>query len=814
MPMFAPSVRPCEGNRNCWRALTSPAGPAPLQLAVLFVATLACTTSLAQSTSIVVLKNGIQLGPGFLGEAGSLTKVNSQRSASETPTASIISIDDDLRTTYVNRLRIDMSSTGPFNGSPPEVIELAARHDASDSLGVLAISNVLAVSKFNKHGRRTYTVDTPRGPQVLLQAITRITPLYCQVRTLRVPGSNDVRWDMRIGTSTIPPQTLREILYHELDLTKSSEWMRMVRLYIQMDRFNDARIELATAIQKFPELATFEPLLEQQTQELANQMFREVELRRQAGQPLMASQLLQNFPLEILPLETQLKVQDQAEALKQRIALVAELVRALQEDMAKLPAADAQSVAPVIEEITREISLESAARLTDYARLRADTTMTVDQHISLAIGGWLAGPGAGLDNFAITRSLARVAPLVTEYLSTADAARRQAILQAMSGEEANQPELIGKLIAHMKPPLPLPEPAPDAPNGFYQLSIPGDSIRPAPTPYVLQLPPEYDPRRLYPCVLALPGLGVPPETQVSWWCGSFDAERKTRHGLASRHGYIVISPAWGTYNQFQYNYSEAEHAQILGCLRDAMRRVSIDTDRVFVSGQQDGAAAAWDLALSHPDLWAGAVLINPTADKYIIDYRENATATPLYIVWGDKDGSGMLEKLGNTIDPYLRSNRFDCIAVEYRGRGRDHFLEELPRIMDWMELSSRRRERNPADLKFKTARTGDRFFYWLELPEIDPAQVPSPVLFKPGSRLAVEAKLLPGGNGVFIGKAPSKNVWIWVRPGMFDLSRTVEVQYGSSKKRFTVTFDTAVLLEDVRQRADRQAPFYQRLDAR
>ena len=44
-------------------------------------------------------------------------------------------------------------------------------------------------------------------------------------------------------------------------------------------------------------------------------------------------------------------------------------------------------------------------------------------------------------------------------------------------------------------------------------------------------------------------------------------------------------------------------------LRDAMRRFSIDSDRVFLSGHSIGGDAAWDIGLAHPDLWAGVIPI-------------------------------------------------------------------------------------------------------------------------------------------------------------------------------------------------------------
>ncbi|MFO1066887.1 MAG: alpha/beta hydrolase-fold protein, partial [Pirellulales bacterium] len=654
------------------------------------------------------------------------------------------------------------------------------------------------VTEFDKHGRRLYYItDAKLGTISLLQGITRITPLYCQVQTLRMSGASpEIAWDMRIATSTLPPVRLKEILHHELDMNKASEWMKIVRFYIQAGRYKEARDELTEAISRFPELAEYQNLIEQQNLEIANQLFREIELRRRSGQHQFASTWLQKIDMKTLPVETQLKVSDQIEKMKQDITRISDVTKALKEDVAKLPAADSQVIGPVVEEITKEINLDSAPRLNDYIRLRADASMSNEQHVSLALGGWLAGAGSGIDNFAVTRSMVRVRALVTEYLSTANSTRRGEILALLKKEEAGAPEMIGKVVANMKPPLPLPTPAADDPAGLYRLTIPADDMNAQPTNYVVQLPPEYDPRRKYPCVLALSALGTPPEFEIGWWSGGYDAELKTRHGTASRYGYIVISPAWWTESQTRYDYSEAEHSRILRCFRDAMRRTSIDTDRVFIAGHNDGGAAAWDIALAHPDMWAGIIALSPVAEKFIVQYKANAMVMPSYIVWGQFAAKRFLENLGTTVDPYLKSPKFDSIAVEYRGRPQDHFLEELPRIMDWMELSNHRRNLTPKEIDLVTSRSGDRFFYWLELLDFDPQLNVNPYLFQDGKRGTINASILPAANGVRVTKAPSKSFVLWIRPGMVDIARKVEVSGRSgSPKKFDVEFDTEVLLE-------------------
>ena len=219
-------------------------------------------------------------------------------------------------------------------------------------------------------------------------------------------------------------------------------------------------------------------------------------------------------------------------------------------------------------------------------------------------------------------------------------------------------------------------------------------------------------------MLALPGsIGeFQANVPIDYWCGANIKleELESRFGQATRHGFIVVCPNWLTGKSAFYQYSEGEKAAILACYRDALRRCSIDTDRTFISGHFEGATAAWDIAQSHPDLWAGAVLISPTADKYIPQYYLNLQApkdtpneVPLatYVVYGELDGVRLNNiAIGTTLDRYLKSAQYDSIVVEHIGQGRGLFAAELPRIMQWMQLSSRQRQR-PAGTDFVSLRS-------------------------------------------------------------------------------------------------------------
>lgn len=766
----------------------------------------------AQEKYLIMLNNGMQLGPGIVTKTNTISQtafaLGSQ--GAEAQVQAIGVLDDELRYTYFNAYQNNLANMVPSTAAPEERIVLPSKVEAEKSGGTIAIGGVANVTEFNEHGRRIYSIFTYRGRQDLLQGITELTASYASVEVLR--GQKASHWDMRLATSSIPADKLLQILQHELDLTKPNEWMRMVRFYIQGQHFGEARKVLSQAIAKFPELADRASQLEQLNQMIANKAFQEIELRRRNGQHQFAANWLKSLSGTDVTEETKLKVEDQIADMQRQLTQVSQIVEQLRKHTQSLPPADQAVIQPIVEELSSQVGFDSLARLADYERLREDATIPFEQKVAFAIGGWLLGPGAGIDNLAVVKSLVRVRALVQEYLASADPARRQGILAELSKEEGGRPDLVAKLVATMQPPMPLPPAASDDPKGFYRLSAATDAATGNTTEYAVQLPAEYDPNRKYPCIVTLPGAGLSPELQINWWAGNYDAKSQMRHGFASRHGYIVVSPNWIEAQQVQYNYTEGEHAKVLSCFRDALRHLSIDSDRVFVSGHMEGATAAWDLALSHPDLWAGAVMVSPSADKFILHYEDNARYVPTYFVYGEHDASGLREKLGATIDKYIKRPKHDCLAVEYRGRGREHFYEELPRIIQWLELSSHRRNRAVSEIDVATMRPGDRFFYWLETPELNPDAVTNAFLFEPKTS-GIKAKLLdPKTNGVLVSRLPAKRVWIWLSPDMVDFARPIQVTLYSKKKVFNLAPSIAILLEDVRTRGDRQAPFFQKIE--
>ncbi len=245
-----------------------------------------------------------------------------------------------------------------------------------------------------------------------------------------------------------------------------------------------------------------------------------------------------------------------------------------------------------------------------------------------------------------------------------------------------------------------------------------------------------------------------------------------------------------------------------------MRRTSIDPDRVFLSGHHMGGDAVWDMAFAHPDIWAGMVALGADCEKYATQYKENGRYVPTYFVVGAIDGAPAplaRKPTGEQLDDFLKSSKFDCLLTVYQGRGRDHFQEELPRIVEWMNLAGHVRPAPPEKIEIVTSRSSDRVFWWLEVPELVGENIVNPLLFKPGRANIEGNRMMAPENGLRVTKYPGKTCTVWLGPEFVDFSKRATFIVKGERKTLDLQADLQTMLEDVRTRADRQHPYWAKL---
>lgn len=751
----------------------------------------------AQAEQLFQLRNGLVLR-GSKAEIASLKEGFGAASAGESHLRPIWLIDDGLRRIYIH-------GKGMTDGNPVDVGDLERSIELwqPKPLGgkvVAGLGNALAVSPFNEFGRRILTVRGPEGPVQIIQGITELNSRYAKLLALK--GKPALSWDMRVATSSIDSASLNRIFKRRMDPSDLNARLEVVRFFINAERYDDAKQALQETIDDFPDEVDLKPQVVALTEKQAEQLLDEAQTRAAAGQYQLARGILEGFPVGIVGRIKRLQVEDALKTLNDNDQQAASLMGQLTEQVAQLDNQQATALQPMLEEMKAGLSADTLPRLSDYARLGSAENLPLDNRVALGVAGWLLGSGSGEQNLSVTISLIQVRDLVAEYLGTEDPARRKQILETLKTLEGAQPEYVDRILPLLKPPLPWPEESEDP-------DVPGlHVIDQEDARYLIQLPPEYNPLREYPCVIALHESRSDPAIQVDWWAGPHNAVTGTRLGHASRHGFIVVAPIWSRPGQVLYEYTPQEHQRVLVAMRDAMRRASIDADRIFIAGHGEGGTAAWDIALAHPDLWAGMISISGSPSKTVPHYEPNSRYLPLYMVMGELDKS---KADGAIIDDYMSFNH-NAMVVMYRGNGRAYFYDEIQRLFEWMRLPAHRRQDPPLDIETASMRSGDQFFWWLELGELKSGVAIDPILWDQATRIRAGKVSASIGtdNQIRLRSGPADQFRVLLRPQPgIDLNQEVVVRFGSAPAR-RAQFDGGleVLLEDARQRADRKRPFW------
>jgi predicted esterase len=722
-----------------------------------------------------------------------------QGSSGGTP---ILMCDDELTRTMVSKRQVVKTEPGPVDFGM-EKIRIPQRVP-ENGRRVAGMGAALETTPFDEFGRRILALSTAGGRVDIVQGITEITPRWTRIEGLVT--ENPVLLDMRLATTALPRDVLKRVIEQHIDRTNADHRLRVVRLLIQGERYEDARRELDEVLKDFPDLADLARERKRISELAARRILEEIRLRGRVGQDRLAIRLLENFPVEGVGGELLEEVREARDAYRDRQEAARALVAGLRSRVAALEdAGERTAAAAAVAEIERELSFGTLDRLATFERLAAAPDMPASRAVALAINGWLQGAAMGDDNLKVALSSVRLRDMLRDYLRAAEPAAREDLLARMRNEESFGAAALAGIARQMRPPLDPPEPKSP---GLFELELPGLPGEPA-ARCLVQLPPEYDPLRAYPAIVTLHAAWTTPLQQVEWWAG-LPAADGTRLGQATRQGFIVIAPAWAREHQAAYDYSAREQAIVLGGLREACLRFAIDTDRVFLSGHSMGGDAAWDIGLAHPDLWAGLIAISAASDRYVRHYWRNAAALPLYFVGGELDG-GTIQKNAVDLDRYFLKG-YDATYVEYRGRGHDHFAEELLRIFDWM---GRKRRKPPQPIEVVSMRPWDRFFWWLEFAEAPPKTITLPAAWPPAKGagpLEIEGQVTPGNT--VAARLGARGVRIWLAPEFVDMARPVTVTLSGERLfKGKVVPDERVMLEDLRRRGDRRHPFWAVVEA-
>ncbi len=688
------------------------------------------------------------------------------------------------------------------------------------------------ISDWNNKWERTIKVATKTGRFEMLQRIVDITPYFLHGLTVGYD------WDFAYLTQEFGPEQTRKLVQQWLaargELKPYEKRLVLARFLHQCGWYEMADKELAAVAEQFPEqegiVKGFRAQIRAQQADL---LAEDAERLFKVGQHEAAQERLEYLGKDddaarALADKSRLTVQD----LKARYEALTKQVADAKRHLADFPkyTKDRAFWSAACKTVLDELGLDTVGRLETFAGFAdqharelkegAKPTQKTEEVLALAVTGWLQGNTAAEPDPKAAVKLYRARTFVLSYLRTDASAARADLLAAFTAKNDITPDVLIRLIRLLPPSHPDAE-APEA--GVAKkltIEVPdSDGGK-----YFVWLPPEYHPQRSYPVVLLLQSHREKAEVLIQRW------QRE-----AARHGFILAAPLWGSGLQPTYEYTRGEHSVVLDTLRDLRRRFNVDSDRVFLFGWEQGANAAFDIGLSHPDQFAGVLPMNGAVVGFPQRYASNAQYVPFYVVEGDRNRNHPKNTRGVFKD-WIRGH-YPSLYIEYKGRGSEWYSAEVANMMDWM---SRKRRYHPlkemgryhtgggVGEEFKTMRTGDNRFYWLSTEEVLPKHLNDyrswsntiqPATLQASVGVGNETDLKSGAkiwSQFNIRTYGVRQVSLWIAPNQIDFTRPVVVrvngqQVGGSR---TIQPSLATLLEELYASGDRQRLFVARIDIR
>lgn len=664
--------------------------------------------------------------------------------------------------------------------------------------GIGAISEI---TEFDSNWERHFKFTAvPSGGDNARQKMVLLTPHFARVDAAKY------RWNAFIPTKELGPDTVRNLLHSHPDLREKegradpAKRTKIFRFLKQAEMYDAAEQELNEWLRESPGARAKVDELRASLQNVrVEQLLVDYERAFQAGRHEWLRAKLDNFPRD----GADDKQLTQVGLLRRKCEKADEIYKEAQRFLKTLPGGIANANRKTWQDaataILGEMTLDNAPRLEKFvqyaqqaerdAKNNGRSSEGPEDLMARAVRNWLlastapAKPEEGL-------TLWRTRQFVLDYQRTGNQGTRQKMLASYEKEGALAFDELAQLITLLPP----PEPEAKLDKGTLELETKEPvGRRKGGMPYTLQLPPEYKHGRSYPLLFVLNHAGEKPTEFMEKWSD-----------LAAAHGFMLVAPDWDDGGSRRaYGYSTEEHQAVTEVLRDLQRRFNVDTDRVFMAGFGDGALLAWDVGLSHPDLFAGVVTIGGAPKYFPQKYYANGTHLPFYVVCGDLQAGDAPKNIRRQFES-LFSRGAPAVWVEYKGRGFEWFSAEVPNAFEWMSRK-KRLQAFPETAEFQSMRTGDNRFYWLTIDGHENRCLQDIRSFNFLAEPAKVSARIVDGKEIRVTANGVKNVTLWLGPRTIDFKTplTINVNTGGRWKDRTVTPNLGTLLEDFYERGDR-----------
>ncbi|QDT99637.1 hypothetical protein [Gimesia aquarii] len=748
----------------------------------------------------VELKNGTiirgELAP-ILGLTDALAaKIQGKGPEDPDPAAPILMVDNGMIRYFVPRRSV-VRLNNDQDLSLLETFELSQQTSGRQHM-LKEVGSYIDVTDFDEYGRRTVTLKTSKGQLPLLQGVTEITPHHLKVIGLKH------QWELGLRTTSVKDEILKAMLNRTIDPLNPNERIAVARFYIQAGLYLQAAEAFDGIERDFPEYKEKITTFVKDLRTLhSQQLLDELKQRRKAGQHQLAQLAITKFPTNNVSQSILRQIREVEENYRERHEQIEKAKFRLGELEAEVKDPTTKNLLQAYRrEVITQLNFESVERLSAFLNLEGDDSLSAREKLAIAYSGWIVGAANVVTDLDTALNFWTARAQVLDYLRSEEEKQQEAILEALNKLEGISTAVVKQMIPLL--PSVLEAPVRDNAQAFsIQVTDPNAEV---PVSYSVLLPIEYNPHHSYPMIVALRPSHRTTKSELSWW-GRF----KNGPGQSQRRGYIVISPEYLQKGQQDYHDNVTAHYAVIQSIRDARKRFSVDSDRIFLAGHGTGADAAFDIGMSHPSLFAGVIPIAGKTSAFNLHYWKNAKHLPWYIVGGELDRDTLAHN-SLVVNRMMRYG-YDVIYAEYKGRGYENYYEEIHNLFNWMDLQQR--FKYPKEIEKKILRPIDNRFYWVRTEKFPP-QIMRPKIVNGNKR--IQARPVPlnvsikVGNVIYV-RSGGKITTLWLSPELVDYDERLEVRIGGMRKfNDFLRPDMEAMLDDFQNRGDRQKLFDVRLD--
>jgi pimeloyl-ACP methyl ester carboxylesterase len=745
-----------------------------------------------------VLKGNLWLMAKLSDNPTGITKRLVPKDAPPNP-QNIVLVDNGWQKYYVPRRQIpDGDVDKDIIPSNPQTFVFQLQK-VNQSRLIASVGSVISVTPFDQFGHRTIALASEKGKLDVIQAISRIEPDHVIIDAL------NYNWQMGLSLRAVPPDTLDKLLRRKVKPDDPVGRFGLVRFYSQAEMYQEAFKELESIVADFPDQQARANIVHSELMDyFGREVLRELNRRRSSAQHHLAHEFAVRLTTQKLGGAV---MEDVRKFLRDYDEMIKSIERAkilLADWQAKLPQPDIiEQLQPLRAEINDQLNVETLPRLDAFLQAETDKQLTAEQHLALAYSGWVVGAANAITDLPLAIRYWDARFNILEAVRADSIQNRDLHYQELRRVEGIGPRVVLQLTALLPP---VPDGAIYQPGQVHRVQVTPDGQTPS-LAYSVMLPPEYSPFHSYPMLIVLRAREQSYEQALQWWGGA-----APELGPAMRRGYILIAPEYTEERQMEYSYSTTAHQTVIDSLRDARRRFNIDSNKVFLTGHGMGADAAFDLGMSHPDEFAGVIPIGGECQHYPKISYMNGRYTAWYVIGRGfnidaregPNSAAQRDPANNGIfdEIFKRGFQFDFMLVEYLGRGVDRYLDEVPKLFEWMDLHVRKPP--PKEFEIVSLRQTDNRHFWVTAVDLPWTVVlPQP----PGTTGRINTMqirpTITEGNKIRL-ESPAKRYLVRLGSDSIDFEKRVEVTKGGRRLFFNfVTPESTAILDELRATGDR-----------